>query len=149
MAAPPDPGAARLLAPDGSVIVPADIAPEVLRALVRDLATRVRADGGEISPGARRILFALHEAAQRPPQPGSANGTPAVWPATVEVTANEAADLLGCSTEYVRRLARTGRVLARRAGPAWLINRTALDDYRKGRPCPTPSPPPEPQPTPQ
>ncbi|MFD7968585.1 helix-turn-helix domain-containing protein [Streptomyces clavifer] len=79
--------------------------------------------------------------------PGSGDGTPPAPAATVELTAGEAAFLLGCSTEYARRLARTGRVLARRAGPAWLINRQALDTYRKGQPCPTPSPPPESKPT--
>ncbi|WP_328488237.1 helix-turn-helix domain-containing protein [Streptomyces zaomyceticus] len=54
-------------------------------------------------------------------------------PATVELTAHEAALLLECSPEYARRLARTGRLLARRAGTTWLINPTSLDNYRKGR----------------
>ncbi|WUQ57126.1 helix-turn-helix domain-containing protein [Streptomyces virginiae] len=54
----------------------------------------------------------------------------------MELTAEQAALLLGCSTEYVRRLARTGRVLARRAGPAWLIDPASLDAYRKGQQTP-------------
>ncbi|WP_277425618.1 helix-turn-helix domain-containing protein [Streptomyces sp. ADI98-10] len=80
------------------------------------------------------MLRALHEATQRPAaaESSSAHGTTADAPATVELTAHEAAVLMGCSTEYARRLARTGRVLARRAGPAWLINRQALDTYRRG-----------------
>ncbi|MFJ6438674.1 helix-turn-helix domain-containing protein [Streptomyces sp. NPDC091416] len=80
------------------------------------------------------MLYALHDAAQRParPAPSSVPGTPAAVPATVELTAYEAAALMGCSPEYVRRLARAGRVLARRAGPAWLINTASLDAYRKG-----------------
>jgi hypothetical protein len=63
MTTPPDPGVARLLRPDGSVTVPASVAGEVLRALVRDLTVRARADGGEVSPQARRVLYALHAAA--------------------------------------------------------------------------------------
>lgn len=128
----PDTG--RLVRDDGAVVVPPEVASDVLRALVRDLTARVRADGGEVTPAVRQVLYALHEAAQRtaPPTPSSAPGTPVVAPATVELTAHEAAHLLGCSTEYARRLARTGRVPARRAGPAWLIDRQALDAYRKG-----------------
>lgn len=134
MAAPPDPGTDRLVRDDGAVVVPPEVANEVLRALVRDLTTRVRADGGEVSPAVRALLYELHDAAQRTPAtaPGSAAGTLASPPATVELTAHEAAQLLGCSTEYARRLARSGRVHARRAGPAWLISRASLDAYRKG-----------------
>lgn len=124
-----------LLRADGAVVVPAEVAGEVLRALVRDLTTRVRTDGGELSPAVRRLLYALHDAAQLPtePEPSSADGTMTVVPATVELTAHEAALLLECSPEYARRLARTGRLLARRAGTTWLINPTSLDNYRKGR----------------
>lgn len=127
------PGKVRLR-PDGSVVIPADVAGEVLRSLVRDLTARVRADGGEVSPSVRRVLYALHEAAQRSEPPtGSDSGTPAPLPATVELTAHQAALLLECSPEYARRLARSGRVDARRAGPAWLISRASLDAYRKGK----------------
>ncbi|WP_371588272.1 helix-turn-helix domain-containing protein [Streptomyces virginiae] len=126
-----------LLRPDGSVVIPAAAAHEVLRALVRDLTARARADGGEVSPGARRLLYALHEAANRAErEASSAAGTPTPGSGTVELTAEQAALLLGCSTEYVRRLARTGRVLARRAGPAWLIDPASLDAYRKGQQTP-------------
>ncbi|MCY0962800.1 helix-turn-helix domain-containing protein [Streptomyces sp. H27-H5] len=95
-------------------------------------------DGGEVSPAVRRLLYALHDAAQRPAVavPSSGAGTAPAAPVTVELTADQAALLLGCSTEYARRLARTGRVLARRAGPAWLIDPTSLDAYRKGHPPP-------------
>ncbi|MFF0408738.1 helix-turn-helix domain-containing protein [[Kitasatospora] papulosa] len=128
------PGKVRLR-PDGSVVIPVDVAGEVLRSLVRDLTARVRADGGEVSPSVRRVLYALHEASQRAeqPPPGSDAGTPAPPPATVELTAHQAALLLECSPEYARRLARSGRVDARRAGPAWLISRASLDAYRKGK----------------
>jgi hypothetical protein len=45
----------------------------------------------------------------------------------------------------VRRLARSGRIQARRLGAAWLIDSASLDAYRTGAaPCPAPKsrPPP-------
>ena len=42
--------------------MPAAVAGEVLRALMRDLTARVRADGGEVSPAVRQLLYALHAA---------------------------------------------------------------------------------------
>lgn len=132
-----NPGVERLVRDDGSVVVPAAVAGDVLRALVRDLTARVRADGGEVGPGVRRVLYALHDAAQRAdahqPRPGPVGGTQEGPTGTVGVTAQAAAALLGCSTEYARRLARTGRVAATRHGPSWLIDRASLDAYRHGR----------------
>jgi excisionase family DNA binding protein len=139
-----------LIRGDGSVIVPPTVARDVLRALIRDLTARVRADGGEVGPGVRRLLYALHTAAQRAEQDtaarppfelatepfdSSATGTAPPPAATVaEVSVTEAADLLGCTPEYVRRLARTGTVTARRIGArTWAIDRAALEDYRHGR----------------
>ncbi|MFH9012655.1 helix-turn-helix domain-containing protein [Streptomyces sp. NPDC017943] len=135
MTTPPDPGIARLLRPDGSVMVPASVAGEVLRALVRDLTARARADGGEVSPGARRVLHALHAAAVQGQGAGPAfvPETPALTAASVELTARQVAEILGCSAQYARTLARSGRVRARRAGPAWLIDSASLDAYRTGR----------------
>lgn len=121
-----------LLQADGSVLVPPDVARELLRPLVLGLAARCRADGTALSPRAVRLLHALHNSAEQ--QPSSADGTPPSAPATVELTAPEAAELLACSPEYVRRLARTGRLAGRRAGRAWLINRDSLDTYRHGAP---------------
>lgn len=137
MTAPSDPGVARLLRPDGSVMVPSSVAGEVLRSLMRDLVDRVRADGGELSPEARRVLHALHAAAVRGDhtEPGSSDGTPEQPPATVELTAAEAAQAMRCSSSYARRLARSGRVRARRAGPVWLIDSASLDAYRRGTPA--------------
>ncbi|MBT2450932.1 helix-turn-helix domain-containing protein [Streptomyces sp. ISL-43] len=125
-------GFGRLVRPDGAVLVPAAVAGEVLRALVRDLTARVRADGGEVSPAVRRLLYALHAADEQHQQASSAAGTPAVAPATVELTAQQAAALLECSPEYARRLARSGRLRARRAGPVWLVDAASLEAYRKG-----------------
>ncbi|MEV5182873.1 helix-turn-helix domain-containing protein [Streptomyces werraensis] len=123
-----------LLQPDGSLVIPAPFARDVLRAVVRDLTERVRSDGGEVSPAVRRVLHALQAAAQRPGgEVGSAAGTVPDQGASVqEVTAAAAAGLLGCSPRYVRRLASSGRVAARRAGPVWLIDRASLDAFRTG-----------------
>lgn len=123
-----------LIRPDGAVIVPPAVAGDVLRALVRDLTARVRADGGEVAPGVRRLLIALHAADQRAEAtasgPSSEAGTFPTARANVEIAARDAAALLGCSTEYVRRLARAGRFQARRVGAAWLIDSADLDRYR-------------------
>jgi excisionase family DNA binding protein len=125
-----------LIRPDGSVLIPAEVAGDVLRSLVRDLTARVRADGGEVGPVVRRVLYALHAAAQRPDhstvEHSSDNGTSPGTAATVEeVTASEAAALLGCTPGYVRRLVRNGTLTGRRRGArAWAIDRAALDTYR-------------------
>lgn len=137
------PGARHLVRDDGSVIVPAAVASEVLRALVRDLTARVHADGGEVSAEARRVLYALHEAAERREREVASSdvGTLDPQPATVELTAQQAASLLECSPEYARRLARSGRLRARRAGLVWLIDSASMEAYRKGHhPCHPSSP---------
>ncbi|MFF2749554.1 helix-turn-helix domain-containing protein [Kitasatospora sp. NPDC058048] len=106
------------------------MARELLRPLVVGLAARCRADGTNLSPRTVRLLHALHNSAEH--QPSSAPGTPEAQPASVELTAPEAAELLACSPEYVRRLARAGRIVGRRAGPAWLIDSASLDAHRHG-----------------
>lgn len=126
----PPAGARHLVRPDGSVLVPAHMVPDVLRTLILGTTVRVRANGGVLAVGAHELLFALQLAAEQPPS--SAPGTPTAGSATVELTARQAAQLMGCSTEYVRRLARTGQVRARRAGPAWLIDTASLEVHRKG-----------------
>ncbi|MFJ4794145.1 helix-turn-helix domain-containing protein [Kitasatospora purpeofusca] len=119
-----------LLLPDGTVLIPPDVARELLRPLVVGLAARCRADGTNLSPRTVRLLHALHNSAEH--QPCSATGTSDAVPASVELTAPEAAELLACSPEYVRRLVRAGRIVGRRAGPAWLIDPASLDAYRHG-----------------
>jgi hypothetical protein len=54
--APPSPSGRSLLRPDGAVTIPAALAGEVVRILAAHLDARVRADGGELSPGTRRLL---------------------------------------------------------------------------------------------
>lgn len=120
MPAPPP----NLLRPDGSVIIPASVAGDVLRYLVLGLAARVRADGGEVSTSARRVFYALHDAAQRhDEQPGFVNETSTPTPGTVEETASQVASVMGCSVQYVRRLCAAGVLPARRVGRQWMITR--------------------------
>ncbi|MFE0727062.1 helix-turn-helix domain-containing protein [Streptomyces antibioticus] len=127
-----------LIRPDGSVLIPAAVAREVLRALTRDLTARVRTDGGEVTPEVRRLLYALHVAAQSADIEHSSDIGTAPSPADTvatftEVSVGEAAALLGCTTGYVRRLARAGAFTARRIGArTWAIDRAALDQYRHG-----------------
>ena len=45
------------------------------------------------------------------------------------MTTAEAAALSGYNEEYVRRLVRTQKLVARRFGPVWQVNRPALLDY--------------------
>lgn len=125
------PELAALLQPDGSVVIPAGTAGEVLRCLVRDLTAQAREHGGQASPAARLLLSALFEAAQqdeaRPSTDSSAIGT---VPAGC-VTVKQAAQHLECSPRWVRHLAGRGVIKAERAGRAWLIDRQSLDDYRR------------------
>ncbi|MEU3277294.1 helix-turn-helix domain-containing protein [Streptomyces antibioticus] len=125
---------------DGSVIVPATVAGEVLRALVRDLTARVRADGGELSPRVREVLYALHTAAQRAdafdsvtaPFESAATGSTPRPSGTVCVA--EAAALMGCTPRHVRALITSGRLPAERVGArVWAIDADALDHYRHHR----------------
>ena len=50
-----------------------------------------------------------------------------------ELTANEAADVLGVSPELVRRWCRAGRLTARRTRGAWQITRTSVEDLHAER----------------
>src|SRR4051812_13314139 len=112
-----DATASLLRSEDGSVVVPPELASELLRYVVVGLTVRVRADGGELSPFARRLLRALHEAAERAEhrQPAFADESPLRSSGRVELTAQQAAALLECSAQHARFLARTGRLTARRA----------------------------------
>jgi len=143
---PAESAPAPLVRDDGSVIIPAALVPAVRRMVVDALTARQRADGGALSPDAHRFLRALRTAAEARNRPrasaSSDRGTTPVQAGTVNpdtvgchglVSASEAADLLGSSTEWVRRLARAGRLPAHRVGTQWLIDRAALDDYRHGR----------------
>src|SRR4051794_1266677 len=53
----------------------------------------------------------------------------AIW-----LTVPEAADRMGCSTDHVRDLYRSGEIDAFKPGKAYLIPRRSVDDYIRSRP---------------
>ncbi|MGO2865595.1 MAG: helix-turn-helix domain-containing protein [Corynebacterium casei] len=46
------------------------------------------------------------------------------------ITSNEAAEILGCSTRYIRRLAADGRLPGERRGAAWIFDREDIEVYK-------------------
>ncbi|MFG2311173.1 helix-turn-helix domain-containing protein [Streptomyces sp. NPDC048566] len=58
----------------------------------------------------------------------------------------KAAAVLGCTPQYARRLARTGRLPAQRVGGVWAVRPRDLDALRYGR---TEAPDGKPGPTPR
>lgn len=121
--------------PDGSVIVPAHLAGPVRKILARDLGEWIRQAGGEPSAGVRALVFALSRAEHHHDTAGFANESPHDEPPKLEISTSEAAQLLGCSGQWVRSLCRSGAVPGRRIGRAgrWLIDPSGLDAYRHGR----------------
>lgn len=112
---------------------------ELERALKTGIIRLAQRDGGRPSPVTARILQQLHTAATRP---GFPDETPSAQPATVDhgfasraVPMVEVAAVLGCSVQYARHLARTGRLRAHRVGEhgPWLTTPADLDAYRYGR----------------
>lgn len=107
-----------------SVVVPDALAGPVRDLLVTGLWDLAKTNGGTVLPELQRLIEQLHQADQHRAQ---AAAVPVPEPPTatspiVEVSTVDAAHAMGCSVEYVRRLARTGRIAARRAGQrTWLI----------------------------
>ena len=127
---------------DGSVLVPAGAAAEMLRVLVVGLTEIARRDGGEVSAGMHRLLYALHDAAEQhdqrtaapvPAPAGAATGSDPNTRASVDLSIDEAAARLECSPRWVRQLVSTGRIQGRRAGQrAWLVDADDFERYRRG-----------------
>lgn len=118
--------------PGDFVPVPAHLAGPVRDLLVTAAWDLAKTNGGTVHPDLRRLIEQLHQADQRrAPEVAAAgpdNGTSDGRPDKIEVSTTDAAHAMGCSVEYVRRLARTGRVNARRAGQrTWLI--TLREDH--------------------
>lgn len=128
------PPLASLLRADGAVVIPPEQAREVLRLVLIGIEVRVRADGGELSPRLRRILYALHHASQmegRRSGEGAASGTEVGEPGRLALSVAEAATVLGCSARWVRALLVGGRLTGRRVGVrAWAIDPDSLDQFR-------------------
>lgn len=130
MTMPPE----QLLSEDGSVRVPARLASSVFTALVGHLAAQNRAAGGELSPDARALLYALHRAASGDsPAPTSSQGSDL---ANSEILgAHEVAEILGCSRRWATALLSSGRLGSRRVGRTWVTTRGDLDRYRFEEPA--------------
>jgi excisionase family DNA binding protein len=77
-------------------------------------------------PGLHKILAAARASASgRPPAIlGSQARTP-------DTTTGEAARVMGISERRVRQLAAAGRLIARKRGRDWLIDRQSAEDYRR------------------
>src|SRR5690606_19988640 len=48
------------------------------------------------------------------------------------ITSAETAEILGCSVQYVRQLARRGDLLAQKIGGTWLFEVESVNSYRRG-----------------
>ncbi|MFC8866380.1 helix-turn-helix domain-containing protein [Streptomyces sp. NPDC057148] len=102
------------------------------------LLAESRTTGAEPSAASSALLARLHQATQGR---SSVPGTPTPAPATVDhegfegslMGMRDAAAVLGCTAEYARRLARTGRLRAHRVGGVWAVRPEDLDAYRYGR----------------
>ena len=56
-----------------------------------------------------------------------------VAPARLEMTAKEAAERMGCSERYIRRLCSDGRIQSRRVGRDWIIRADDIDRQKPRR----------------
>lgn len=133
------PELAGLVQPDGSVTVPAAVAGEVLRRLVRDMHNELCSTGGRPSPAARRLLDALYVAAERyrrpvaEADPSFVEESESAGSSTVELTVADVVERLACSAQWVTTLARRGRITGRRIGRTWLLDAASVESYRNTR----------------
>jgi excisionase family DNA binding protein len=131
---------AHLVRPDGSVVVPPEVADRVLRILVVGLNESVRRNaGGRPSEPVINVLHALNAAAAREEQSSSANGTEFGEKRTMDsiqggswVTCREAAALLQCTDRAIRKACGQGRIPATKRGTTWFISVQDLDRHRFG-----------------
>ncbi|PKW25406.1 helix-turn-helix domain-containing protein [Phycicoccus duodecadis] len=105
------------------------VALAVTRVLIRDLTVQ-RRNGQPVPPWAPALLDALVRAGgERVDVDRFASETRrgTVGPVLMsETRAPEAADQTGVSVQYVRKLARSGRIRCRRVGRDWLIDVDSL-----------------------
>lgn len=132
---------ARLVRPDGSVVVPAAVADGMLRLLVLGVTTASRMNaGGSPSVAVLQVLHALNMAAVKAVDaPLSVNGPVFEEMGSIGVkgvtwqTCSEVAALLQCTERSVRRACEQGRLPALKKGRQWLIREDHLDTYRFGK----------------
>jgi excisionase family DNA binding protein len=133
------PELAGLVQPDGTFVVPDNLANDVLRRLVRDMHNEARGLGVIATPAAQRLLDGLYEAAERhrrplaEADPAFAKESESAGSSTVELTVTDTAGRLECSEQWVRQLARRGRITGRRIGRTWLLDAASVESYRTTR----------------
>ncbi|HEY1319564.1 MAG TPA: excisionase family DNA-binding protein [Streptosporangiaceae bacterium] len=140
------PGAASGRRGDKYVLIPAELAGRVVAVLCTGrviLEARARKDGygpnayADLDPIEIQLLQAAssipaEEAERRVRATAYPTMNPRL-PVTSWLLASEAADVMGVSAAYVRRLAGAGRIRAERRGRDWQIERQAAEDYGRAR----------------
>lgn len=130
---------AGLVQPDGTFVVPDNLTSDVLRRLLRDMHNEARDLGVVATPAAQRLLDGLYVAAERYRQPVTeadrsfANESAPAGSSIVELTVTDTAERLECSEQWVRQLARRGRITGRRIGRTWLLDAASVESYRTTR----------------
>lgn len=130
--------------PGGEDLVTLTLTRRAVRLLDRGFALGLLREssltGAPHTPEVDAISHTLRTAAQT--RPGFAPETPTARPATVDpgfasrvLGMTEVAAELGCSVQFARRLAQSGRLRADRVGRTgpWLTTPADLDAYRYGR----------------
>jgi hypothetical protein len=107
---------------------------ELLRLVLQGVDVRARNGGTPVAPWLVDVCRELATVAESEPPAwlrGSGDGT--TFGTVVDVATGrfvptaQAARHAGVSAEYVRRLARTGRIRRRRVGQVWLVDPESLD----------------------
>jgi excisionase family DNA binding protein len=115
-------------------VVAGPVARWVGRSLVRDIGNQYRQHNQRPPRWAQEVLDALAQAVESPSTAGGFASATA--PATLEahrITVPAAARETGLSEQYIRRLAKSGRIRARRAGRDWQIDLESLRDVSRKR----------------
>jgi excisionase family DNA binding protein len=106
----------------------------VRRALLRAIVEEIRS-GRPRPADLSSVLARLEDAAREHARevvafPAVAVAVPAAFAAGEWMTASEAATLVGVTVQAIRLAARTGRIVGRRVGRAWLLHPDSVEAYR-------------------
>lgn len=110
--------------PGDGVLVPPGLCGAVARLAVLGLREQLRRDGGlPAAPGLAAVLTEL----------SSGGRAPETVVLLAPFSSREAAELAGIDPRSARRLAASGRLIARRRGRDWEIDRQSAGDYARER----------------
>lgn len=114
------------------VLVPAELARPLAVLAVLGARTLAERDDLRVMPGMSALIHQLRTA--------SSGGAPRTvghaltgLSANVWVSVGQAAGLTGYSCRQIRDLARRGRLIARRTGRDWQVDRESVTDYVRSR----------------